>query len=392
MDEMPPVVLDCGTEMSRVGFAGDDAPRGVFPSIVGRIRHPGLLVGASGREFYVGDSAQSKRGVLTLRYPFERGRVVHWDDAEKLWSHSLSDELRVGAHEQPVLFVEHPVNPPAARARTAEVFFERLQAESLCLYGSDALALFAAGRTSGVVVDCGSECRVSAVYEGSTLSHSYQSVDVGGRMLTDLVMKLMTEQGFSFTCGGEREVVRDVKEKLCRCAPLAIQNLSDRSLGDTRRYELPDRQVIDVAEFVQTHVPEAMFDPTLLTFQEDGCGVHRLVLNAVERCDADLRSLLLDSVVLVGGSSCFPGMDSRLQHEMTSLLAGTDRCKVIAPPERKYMTWIGGASNLGRIFFFLSACTPRYLGSAQLSHACARTFQLHRLHFGLFVDLSSGAR
>lgn len=38
-DEIAALVVDNGSGMCKAGFAGDDAPRAVFPSIVGRPRH-----------------------------------------------------------------------------------------------------------------------------------------------------------------------------------------------------------------------------------------------------------------------------------------------------------------------------------------------------------------
>ncbi len=73
-------VIDNGSGMMKAGFAGQDAPLSVFPTIVGYPKHQGVMIGVSRKDCYVGDDATIKRGILKLKYPIEHGIVTNWDD------------------------------------------------------------------------------------------------------------------------------------------------------------------------------------------------------------------------------------------------------------------------------------------------------------------------
>jgi actin len=350
MEDKPAVVIDNGSGLSKAGFAGDDAPRSMFPTVVGRPRTNTTI--PNQQVHFVGDEAirPSATGIKVLSYPVDRGLVTNWNEMEKVWHHAFYNELRIDPEEHPVLLAKPPKDPKENREKMTQIMFETFSVPAFYLAIQPVLALYASGSTTGVVIESGDGVtHIVAINEGYAAVESMDRVDLAGRDLSAYMLKLLTDRGCSLSRGAECVI----KEKLCYIA----LNYDETANIENSNYELPDGEVIAVGS-ERFKCPEAMFQPSFLGL--DCAGIHESTYNSIMKCGTDQHKDLFSNVILSGGNTMFSGLAARLEKELTALAPTSTKIKIVAPPERKVYAWIGG-SILGS----LSTFQPMWISRAE---------------------------
>ena len=341
------LVLDNGSGTIRAGFAGTDLPAAYFPSYVGRPKHTRVLAGALEGDVFIGPRAQELRGLLKIRYPLEHGIVTDWDDMERIWTYVYEQELKTLSEEHPVLLTEPPLNPKQNRDMAAQVLFEQFNVPAVYMAIQAVLSLYSSGRTTGVVLDCGDGVSHAVpVFDGFAVPSSIRRIDVAGRDITEHMQLLLRKSGHVFHTSAEKEIVRIMKEKVAYVALDPRKEEKDLATGVWRaekkevEYVLPDGHKIKIGP-ERFRAAEILFDPELIG--QEYQGVHQMVVDAINRTDMDLRKVLFGNIILSGGTTLCKQFGDRLLLEIQRLAVKDMRIKIMAPPERKYSTWIGGS-------------------------------------------------
>ena len=361
--EFPAVVIDNGSSLCKAGFAGDNAPKSVFPSIVGRPKiercQPINFIGL--KESYVGHEAQLNKDILTLKYPIEHGIITNWDDLELIWHHTFYNELCVDTEKYPILLSEPLSYLSVDREKITQIMFETFNIPAMYMTIPHVLSLYLSGKTTGNVIDSGdSVTHTVPIIDGYALPHAITKTNLAGRDLTHYLIRILKQSCYNFNSSVEQEIVKDIKEKLCYVAHDFKIELEDACTVPSleSNYELPDGNVINIG-FERFKCPEVLFQPSLLdnefkdlTYSK---AIHEIVYDSIIKCDQDIRKDLYANIILSGGNTMFPGISDRMKKELMLLSHSTEKINVIAPSERQYAAWKGG-SILASLSTFQQMC------------------------------------
>ncbi|KLO18272.1 Actin/actin-like protein [Schizopora paradoxa] len=349
----PPIVIDVGSAFTKFGYAGEDAPRDIIPSIVGHYPQQHLALFSSlGDQVFVGEEAFARRGVLKLRYPVRDGIISNWWALEKMLSHIFT-ALGVRPADHPILLSEFPAPSDSDadvkernenRERTAQLLYEVFGVPAVYWAPQPVLVLHAHSRsTTGVVLDIGHHvARAVAVHDGCVVN--LQKQDFAGEALLDYMAWLLGEErGVAFSTSADRKFLQGIMEKRCYVAS-DFQDEMRKACETTGAFEETHETPFDEAFVIGSErfrVPEALFQPSLA--KHEGRGIHQMIKRAISAFPSNLQARLYGNIVLSGGPTLYPGLPERLREELSLLAPAGTSVDVFASDDRQYSTWLGGS-------------------------------------------------
>jgi actin beta/gamma 1 len=314
----PTVVVDLGSAFTRSGYGGDSEPVSIVSTIVGRPRVTQSGASGASAEICVGAPAYKRAAQLSIRYPVENRVVASFDDFE-------------------VLLTLSALCPDGVREQVLETVMEKFRVPAFFGASPAAMSLYAAGVTSGFVVDAGDASTVvTPVYQCLSLPYFARRLDVGGRHVNDALRKGLVQAGYHFPSSAERELIADMKEHLCfvsedpaKQKPIERPFMAPGGAGEVK---------ISREAYM---APEVLFRPDLIGVDHPG-GTAQLVADTICGVDDDIRDELCRTVLLAGGSTMFDGYAERLGRELKEKM-GDVPFQIVAPLGRKISAWVGGS-------------------------------------------------
>ncbi|KAH3765384.1 Actin, muscle [Pelomyxa schiedti] len=291
---------------------------------------------------------------MTLERPIEHGIIVNWDNMAKVWDHAWK-KIDHTHNRDPcrVLITEPMLNPLVQVERMTYHFFETYGIPALGVV-SPAVALMGVGREEGVVLDIGDGLAQSFCMYDFVIPNSVFRVDLGGSDITQYLMRIMMEGGYSYSTSAEFFAIQTVKEQL---SYVALDFEADMCRANCsaeleKTYELPDGTSITLGN-ERFRCAEALFQPYFMGREMNG--VHEQTWLTMSR--PSLGFPTSREVFTFGGATRTPGFTARLQRELECLAPASYPPKV-KPECAETLTWVG-CSILGSLSSFGDSCFTR---------------------------------
>ena len=285
-DTEPVIIFDNGSGYLKAGLSNQEAPEVVIPSVIGRpmFGYAQKKCDVELKPLMIGDEVPSDRRLLDLTFPIKNGKIEKDEDMELLWEYVLQKKLRLSKKDlknRKILLTESFTNDNSNKKKIGEIIFEKIGLRYMNIEPQAKMVLFSSGNQTGTVIDCGeNETNVIPIAEGYLLHHNIKGLDIGGKAITDNLIRLLQFRGYQLAMI-DFENARQIKEKYCfvSCDIDLDRKLEYETTFYNSCVKLPDGREINISK-ERFEAPEILFQPELI--QNEGMGLPEMFISSVE--------------------------------------------------------------------------------------------------------------
>lgn len=344
-------IVDFGSALTKTDDSREELPQFIFNSIVGRPKY-NRLIGDAAENWIVSPEVE-RLGLFRTTHPIKRG-VLQSDDDMRAMMSKVYSELGYHNNKRPILYAEPIFTSKAQKKRIIKMGFESLETESVLFANQCSLALYAFGKTDGLVLETGEGLtQVGVVYGGHKVDSACLKFEFGGQDVSTFLKKSLLQDEFSLHPTSEWHLLDDIKTSFLRVAKskAEYQAIAEGKSNGKQKYEykLPDGAILNLTE-KQTLCGELLFQPSIGSCLNPS--IPEMLEAATQNLEPELKSTLIRNVYVSGGNSKISGFDDRLAEELNHGVSPSHRRKIIVPRvDRTCTVWQGGAvlTNLNSI-------------------------------------------
>ncbi|KRZ72897.1 Actin-related protein 10 [Trichinella papuae] len=360
------IVLDIGTALTKYGFSSELVPRGIIPTT----------------------PALNTLVVTPFSIHEEQTRLQMVID---FFDSIFFRQLLITPAKERMVIVESMITPTLRRDLIAKVLFTRfdvtivtdsvsvqfllktdlyLKIAYICFPPIHLCAAFPLGTQTALVVDVGNyETQVMAIFDGVPLIQTFQVAPIASRAVLKRLRELIINRCFAYSQDGmypasecaevfQDHILEDIKAKICFVTNMERGHMYDRAENEQDaekptpppnvEYVLDEDKILIIDGCIRELAAEIIF-----LYDEDGNSIPQLIIESILRCPIDIRKVVAERILVIGGGCMMPGFMARLKEELLDNLNRSDRFaektairKVKffkSPAAENYMAWLGGS-------------------------------------------------
>ena len=361
------VIIDCGSGRCKAGLSGKILPSVEIPTLVWHPQSNNMVTKDDESSLLFGTKAlETENG--ELNQPIKNTKITDWDDFELFLGNLFKNELKINTEEYGIFITEPSLTPKDSRERLTKLLFEKFNTPFIFTTNGAVLTSYGARKYSGFVLDVGYDSsRIVPIECGYPYSSCIQTVDVGGRDVSEFLMKSLIKKGYDAKI--LRKNIDFIKENYC----YVNDDDSNKKEIEEKIVKLPDGTEIKLDKEISL-CPEILFHPEMVN--KTVGGIANTFCSSVSDIDHYIEQKFeWNDLIIAGGSSLFKGFIDRIKNDIGKYYGGKykNRMKVIEVYKRNLLQYIGASTfSLNQIFKGLCTTREEYneYGTSAVDNKC----------------------